>query len=209
LVSVVRILSDTFTSNVYLVSAVEKLKEVYLIDCGCNIESIYARIGLFELKGIFITHYHYDHIYYIEDLISKFPLVKVYGSKETKIGLASAKKNLSFYHNFPIEIDVSKNFVEVKNNEEILMFDKLFSKILTTEGHCEGCISIKINNYVFTGDALIPNIPIVTKLKTGDKDKSRQSVEKLKNNMSFNDIVCPGHLEPKMYSEIDWEMYLK
>ena len=37
--------------------------------------------------------------------------------------------------------------------------------ILETLGHNEGCLTFQLANHFFTGDALIPNIPIVNQTK--------------------------------------------
>ena len=80
--------------------------------------------------------------------------------------------------------------------------------ILETPGHNEGCLTFQLANYFFTGDALIPNIPIVTKLKSGNKQKAKESALKIKMATDENSIICPGHLNMIKSTEIDWKVYI-
>ena len=50
---------------------------------------------------------------------------------------------------------------------------------------------------MFTGDSYIPNVEVVTKLKGGNKEESKKSLEKIKKLMEEGTIVCAGHGEVK------------
>jgi hydroxyacylglutathione hydrolase len=49
--------------------------------------------------------------------------------------------------------------------------------------------------YLFSGDSYIPNVQVVTKLKGGDRDANKKSLQKIKGSISENTIICPGHGE--------------
>lgn len=198
--------SEIFGSNTYSITSLTSNEEVYLIDCGAYEEVLEIFEAPFFVKGIFITHYHYDHIYRIEEWLRKFPDLMVYGSEITKMGIASEKRNLSFYHDDPISLDIKK-FKVLSDGDEVLLWENLKIKSITTEGHCEGSSSFVYGNFIFTGDALIPNIPIVTKLKTGDKLEARLSVEKIKFLCEQESVICPGHLDITTFSNVKWEDY--
>ncbi len=57
-------------------------------------------------------------------------------------------------------------------------------------------------------DALIPNIPIVTKLKSGNKQQAKESALKIKMATDENSIICPGHLNMIKSTEINWNIYI-
>ena len=49
-----------------------------------------------------------------------------------------------------------------------------------TPGHNPGCLTIVIGDLLFTGDAYIPEINIVTNLPKGDKKLAEKSLERIK-----------------------------
>jgi hydroxyacylglutathione hydrolase len=202
---ITKICSEEFTSNVYLISS-SNTDSVYLIDCGAYNDVLKHIKSDQYLKAIFITHYHYDHIYFIKEWSLRFPEVKIFGSNQTFNGLGNSKLNLSFYHEDPIEVNIS-DFGILKNNEGVQLFEDLQIEAIETEGHCEGSLTYILRNNFFTGDALIPNIPIVTKLRTGNKDLAKESAKKIKTLASNDSVIYPGHLEPINYQDIYWDIY--
>ena len=186
-----QIVHQAFTSNTYIISS-DKVDDIWLVDIG-NFYGVIENIpNNSNIKGIFITHYHYDHIYGINELIEKFPACQVYASTHTIEGLYSDKMNLSFYHEIPI-IFKGNNTVEIKENDKIPLFENIQLEVIETPGHNTGCLTFKVINYLFTGDSYIPNIDVVTKLKGGDKVANLLSLEKIKNMIYQDTIVCPGH----------------
>ena len=207
MIEVTKFTNQQFTSNVFKITSSSNIEEVILIDCGEFDEVSESLTCSKRLINVFITHYHYDHIYYIQKYIDKYPNVKFYGSLLTLEGLSNSKQNLSFYHNDSVEI--SKLNYQVLSDGQILpFFNRKTLKALETEGHCEGSFTFIIDDFIFTGDALIPNIPVVTKLKTGNKIKAKESVEKIKASANKNSIICPGHLAITKYKNVDWDSYL-
>jgi len=205
LIEVKQIKSEQFTSNVYLLTS-SLSEEVFLIDCGVFSPVLdYINSG-HRVHGVFLTHYHYDHIYYLKQWMDKFPDLVVYGSEITLTGLGDAKRNLSLYHDDPIEL-INFNAERLDEASKIELFDGMFITAFVTEGHCEGSLTFQFGDHVFTGDALIPNIPTVTKLKTGSKIMAKASVAKIKSLTSEHSIICPGHLEMISATAVEWESY--
>jgi hypothetical protein len=56
-----------------------------------------------------------------------------------------------------------------------------------------GCLTYKIGNYLFTGDSFIPNVPVVTKLKGGNKLVNIDSLIIIHSYINENTVVCSGH----------------
>jgi glyoxylase-like metal-dependent hydrolase (beta-lactamase superfamily II) len=65
-------------------------------------------------------------------------------------------------------------------------------------------MSFQVGNYLFTGDSFIPQIPVVTKLKSGDKQQNVLSLQKIKSLIKSDTIVCPGHGSMCLGEEIIW-----
>jgi glyoxylase-like metal-dependent hydrolase (beta-lactamase superfamily II) len=191
---------------VYLVSHVNS-SNVILIDCGGYELVIRALQPQQKISHIFLPHYHYDHIYYMQQWIDAFPDLCVISSPITLMGLSSPKRNLSFYHDDPIAIHNLDNVVAVQDGDQINIFDQLDVCAYETSGHCEGSMTYRIDKYIFTGDALIPNIPTVTKLKTGNKLDVVSSIEKIKSIGDEQSTICPGHCDMIEYFEVDWMRY--
>lgn len=199
--------SEKFTSNVYSIRHLT-YPDIYLIDCG-GFSKIRASLSTEQkIAGIFLTHYHYDHIYYLSQWISEFPDLMVWGSKQTLEGLLDAKRNLSYYHQDPIETAPSKLSILQDNEVVNLVENALSITAYETEGHCEGSLTFAIEHFLFTGDVLIPNIGTVTKLKTGNKEKAKRSIQKINKLGTSDSIICPGHLEMISYSQVNWSLYL-
>ena len=186
-----QVVNSVFNSNTYIISE-STSNWVWLIDVG-DIEGVFNSLSNNSIiKGVFITHPHYDHIYGINKLIESFPDCIVFTSEEGKRGLSSSKLNLSFYHEEPIVYDGS-NIIILSESDKIELYQNTYLETLETPGHNVGCLTFKIENYIFTGDSYIPNVEVVTKLKGGDREASKKSLQKIMANISGKTIICPGH----------------
>ena len=202
-----KIILKSSNSNTYLIQSEVDEKRCYLIDAGNGIEAINALQPNQNIEAVFLTHAHYDHIAHIDHVIEKFPLCKIYCSEYTRMALADNKLNLSFYHGTPLTF-TGEQINIVKENDSISLFNQEKMVILETPGHNEGCLTFQFANHFFTGDALIPNIPIVTKLKSGNKQQAKESALKIKMVTDENSFICPGHLDIIKSTEIDWKLYI-
>jgi len=191
MIQVKQVVNEIFISNTFLISQ-SSSTNVWLIDVG-NIEGVLKSLSVgSQIAGVFITHAHYDHIYGINKLIEAFPACILFASEQTKEGLFSDKLNLSFYHEDPIIFNGS-NVQILHENNKIELFNNCYLEVIETPGHNWGCLTFKVENYLFTGDSFIPNVEVVTKLKGGNKEANKKSLQKIMDNISNETIVCPGH----------------
>ena len=167
-----------FTSNTYLIRHKVFNDTVYLIDIGNSKEVLDFLRPNQIVKGIFLTHAHYDHIYGINNIIEQFPECIVHCSEYAYEGLLSEKLNLSFYHLEPL-IFKGDHINFIYEGMSIELFTNYHLKVLETAGHNNGCLSFVIKEGIFTGDALIPGNPTVTKLKSGNKKDAKKSIRKI------------------------------
>lgn len=186
-----KIVNSVFTSNTYIISD-DNSGWIWLIDVGDIGGVLNSLTKETYVKGVFITHPHFDHIYGINKLIDTFPECVVYISENGNQGLFSDKLNLSFYHNDPI-IFLGSNIQILTEGDKIELFGNSYLETLETPGHNWGCLTYKFGIYLFTGDSYIPNVQVVTKLKGGDKDANKKSLQKIMDNISDKTIICPGH----------------
>ena len=186
-----QVVNSVFDSNTYVISE-DGNNRIWLVDAG-NVEDVFNRLTKDKIiKGVFITHAHFDHIYGLNKIIERFPDCEVFTSEYGKEGLFSDKINLSFYHEDPIVIK-GANIRILHENDRVELFEDCFLETFETPGHNWGSLTFKVNNYLFTGDSFIPGYDVVTKLKGGNKDESKKSLKKIKSLISEETIICPGH----------------
>lgn len=179
------------TSNTYKLTTARS-NQVWLVDLGSFDQVFNSLPNGQSVAGVLLTHYHYDHIYFINKLIEVFPACKIYASDHTIEGLYDPKMNLSFYHEDPITYRGERPEV-LNDGDEIPLFDSFVATAYATPGHNPGCLTLKVGKYLFTGDSYIPHLDVVTKLKYGNKSDSRQSLRKIQHLLNPNTLICPGH----------------
>lgn len=200
------IVNEKYNANTYLIKKAIVDKSCYLIDAG-NAEGVFAQLDdQDEIAGIFLTHAHYDHICGINEIANTFQNCKIYCSSYTRDALADSKINLSFYHNSPITY-VGSNIQIIGDQELIALFDGLMLTSFATPGHNKGSLCFKVGDVMFTGDSLIPQVPLVTKLKGGNKSDAINSVLKIQRYTERKDLIYPGHGKPYNASQVDWKFY--
>ena len=188
------IVNSVFTSRTYILTQ-KGCPSVWLVDCG-DVPPIVDMLsslggGSSEIKGVLLTHAHYDHIYGLLKLKERFPLLQVYTNEYGKKALTDIRLNYSKYHNDPIVYE-SENVVACEEGSVIELFDGVQAKVYHTPGHSPSCLTYEVCDYLFTGDAYIPGIKVVTTLKGGDKRKATESVERILR-LSEGKTVCAGH----------------
>ena len=141
----------------------------YIIDCGDgDVILKVADDNLIEIRGIFLTHCHQDHIYGLPKVLERFPNAKIYCSSMTHRGLKDEELNLSYLmpeFSFPFIYD--DNVVEI--TEGVHLIDNMKVEMFISEGHSNDCQSYIIDGNLFTGDAYLPFAKVFTKWPTSNK----------------------------------------
>lgn len=179
-----------------------------VIDPANNVKYLSKYIGKRKLKGIFLTHGHYDHFIKLEELLSKYDST-VYMHKNCLEKLKNPDLSYAsvFGHLEPTILDQTK-IKEVKNNEII---DLDFIKVLCwyTPGHTDCSMSYQIDDNLFCGDFVFFRSIGRTDLLTGSTLQMKKSIAELINKKR-NFILYPGHNEiTNLYDEIKYNDYLK
>jgi len=114
------------------------------------------------LEKILITHTHWDHIYYLNDFIHKYPIINIY------------------CHSSPINL--TDNFIPLNHHEVISTGNSLLT-ILHTPGHFSDsiCIWNKEDKILFTGDTVFIG-------RTGRVVSNNSSIKDLYNSI-YNIIL--------------------
>ena len=184
-----RIINSVFTSNTFVLTE-DDLPYCWLVDVG-DVEPIIDIVGNRELKGILLTHTHYDHIYGINKIVERFPDSVVYTSIDGKDGLFSDKHNFSKYHNDSI-IFQGEHIHVLENGEEMQLFPNVSMKTIYTPGHDKSCVTYYTEDDIFTGDSYIPGIKVITTFPRSNKDDAEKSLNIIMNLITKRNIY-PGH----------------
>ena len=188
------IVNSVFTSKTYILTQ-EGSSYVWLVDCGDVaplMDVLSSMVGDSSLiKGVLLTHVHYDHIYGLPRLTEMFPSLWIFTNEYGKKALTDIRLNYSKYHNDPIVYE-SENVITCDEGSEIELFDGVQAKVYDTPGHSPSCLTYEVGDYLFTGDAYIPGIKVVTTLKGGNKVEAAESVERILR-LAEGKAVCAGH----------------
>lgn len=122
----------SFTDN--YIWMIKKNKDVVVVDPGDAIPVLnFLKEKNLNLKSILITHKHADHIGGIEDLLSHYPNIKIYGPKN----------NFNFIYT-------------IVNNAELLKINELNIefRVIATPGHTLDHVVFADQDHLFCGDTL-------------------------------------------------------
>lgn len=150
-------------------------------------------IAFSEIKYIFLTHAHDDHAGFLNELLSKYPELKVIIShlamptllrgQNSFVGGCSSLSALIFCkfmrivghgnHLFPaIDKKYINRFIEITPQNLTELENILQGKILFTPGHTCDSISLKLGDIIFCGDAAMNGIPSLRKITIWIEDKN-------------------------------------
>ena len=187
------IVNSIFTSKTYILHR-EGEYGVWLVDIG-DIEPVLAFCEgrRLEVKGIFLTHTHSDHIYGLQGLLNQFPDVLIYTNAYGIKALQSPKLNMSHYHSeYPdIEFVAPQNTRVLKEGDFLEVLGRLL-KVYETPGHDPSCLTFIIENNAFTGDAYIPGIKVFTGFPHSKRAQAKESVERILK-LAEGKTIFPGH----------------
>ena len=200
-----RFVNSRFTSNTYIISHSE-YDNVWVVDPG-DTEVVFEWMRVHSkttISGILLTHAHFDHIYGMNDIISRYSHCTVYVANEYgKVLLSDPKKNGSKYTEEGPTIISDEAKVEIFP-DNLRLWDDTPIRVIYTPGHSDDSLCFVIMDMMFTGDTLIKDIRTVTKLKTGSKEKLSESLKLIEKEKGQGLMVCPGHED--LFSLDDYDL---
>jgi glyoxylase-like metal-dependent hydrolase (beta-lactamase superfamily II) len=156
------------------------------------------------LRGILLTHGHYDHVGNTFNLAIKHN-VRVY--------IHELEKNIIEHDNFAVELGIQPHIQTdlidyYQTNSLVVEPFKL--DILAQTGHTPGGVSIKYQNYVFSGDSVFYDAIGRTDLKHGNQSDMKKSLIQFLKTYNNQDLILPGHGRTALLGEIkDINPFLK
>lgn len=190
------IVNSVFNSMTYLIHS-DNSQDLYIVDCG-DAQPIINYVHKYELtlRGIFLTHTHFDHIYGLNEVVSAFPQSTIYTSEHGKWKVYILPSIICLvirlrYHISFIGLIMLLSQIE---NASLPLFDGVAMQVLSTPGHDWSCLSYLLDRWLFTGDSLIPNTRLLVHFPKSDKTVAYKQYERLQQLTELNKLeIKSGH----------------
>ena len=174
-----------FETNTYVVT---KGNKAVIVDPGLDFNLILDDIKDLEIEAILVTHGHIDHI----DGCG-FLNVPIYVGKEDLRNFKDKTYSLySMTRSNPSYNVNNLNLIEVSDNDEIVLPSFTF-KAIHTPGHTVGSYCFLYYKNLFSGDTLFKGSIGRTDFPSGSLKTMISSLKKLKEMLSDDVVVYPGH----------------
>lgn len=210
---------EYFGSNCYIIISHD---EAIIIDphTSKEIENLLIEKNIKKLV-IILTHEHCDHISGIWWYLEKYEC-KIICSEMCAVQISNKKCTRPLMISFKLQEDDIKNgtnklqqfkedYVWTTYNADITFKDKMHYvwnnhnfEFKVIRGHSEGsCFILLDNKYVFSGDSLLKEFPIITSFPNGNKYiYLNESIPIMEKKLKADMIVLPGHGEPFRLEDI-------
>lgn len=179
-------------TNCYIVQD-EETKETMVIDPGGEASKIADMLNILEanLKYIYITHCHGDHIGALKEL-NKLKGGKILIHRDDAEGLHNKNINLTDYIGMH-EVDIQNSLTV--DDEDKIHLGKLEFIVIHTPGHTAGGSSLYCpeEKMLFSGDTLFNGTWGRTDLPTGNFKDIINSITQKLLILPGDTIVYPGH----------------
>ncbi len=186
----VKAIFNDFAENCYIVS---NQSEAFVIDPGSNFEAMdaYIKANDLTLKGVLLTHGHYDHICGINKLLERYD-ASIYVHQDERDFLFDPNLNLSGFMSERFKVK-DKLPVQVIDESTTFTLGDETIEVIHTPGHSRGSVTYVYKNMIFSGDLLFKETVGRTDLPTGNQSTLENSIQKLYKRFSDNTLVYPGH----------------
>lgn len=182
---------DDLYANTYVIS--DSNNNVVVIDPSIDNDKLlnFIKKNEFNLKGILLTHGHYDHIQGVKILLDEWS-VPVFCHKNEIKTLNNAKLNCAFFSNKDFTLDIEVRTVD--NGDVLSLLEEEEIEVIFTPFHTDGsvCYFFRNSHKLFSGDTLFKRSVGRDDLATSQPEYRKDS---LKRSMRLpNDVVVyPGH----------------
>ena len=203
-------------TNTYVVFDSNKIG--VLIDPADEVEKIIECItrNKVELKYVFISHAHADHIGALEGIVKRFGAEVLVSKEDYSMQFCNDKNCSKMLGNMDINIspEVKEKIKTIKDGE-IFKAGEISLEVISTPGHTKGsvCFYEAKDKVIFTGDTIFSNCCGRCDLATSSMDDMIVSLNKIFDkfeNIKNELKVYPGHgqLSSLEVSEKNIKLYL-
>lgn len=169
-------------------------KECLVFDPGAKSDVFVKSFQVegYTIKGILLTHGHFDHIGGVEALVELYN-TPVYAMEAERELLNEPALNLSLRMGPDVRV---QELIGLKDGDEIEAAGFLI-KAIATPGHTSGgaCYYIENESIIFTGDTLFAGCIGRTDFPTGNTSTLIRSIREKLFILPEDTIVYPGHMD--------------
>lgn len=185
-----RLVSKTLDSNTFIY---DDSKTVLIFDAGASLDELKKNLKRAP-DAIFITHGHYDHIFYLDDYARAFSC-PIYAHERAVSKFYSPAEN---YGEDLVLKTARDRFSQISEESEILINGTNVLPIFTP-GHTDCSVSFLLNGELFAGDFLFKTSVGRYDLLTSNKEELKASIKKILG-YDFS-VVHSGHGEDSSREE--------
>lgn len=180
-------------TNCYIVIN-EETKECFAVDMAeCPQEYVnYIKNNELEMKALFLTHGHFDHIMGIDDFLKAFP-VPVYAGEDELPVIEDDRLNVSCMYGPKYAF----HGAQPVRDGQVIECAGIEVDVLHTPGHTVGgcCYYLPKEHRLFSGDTLFCASIGRTDLPTGSSSQLVRSVQEKIMTLPDDTKIYPGHME--------------
>jgi glyoxylase-like metal-dependent hydrolase (beta-lactamase superfamily II) len=205
MLEIVQIENSPVKSNCFIVYDKQYSDGCLVIDPGSEDEQKIITViqnNQLMVDYIFLTHEHFDHIWSVNNIFKTFPQAQLVCNRICGENIQDRKKNSSLFYN-QIGFELPAPAIVIDDLISGIQWNNYLITFMNTPGHSLGGICIAINEYLFTGDTLIPNEKTVTKLPGGSYEEIKQTIKELQLLKGRNITIYPGHGTPFPLDDYD------
>ncbi|MCF7869531.1 MAG: MBL fold metallo-hydrolase [Candidatus Omnitrophica bacterium] len=176
--------SGPLDTNNYLLFN-KQSRKACIIDLSSSSGQLFDFLRKEKIKVDFVllTHAHFDHIGGLRN--TDFPF---YLHKKDLVLLSDPEKNGSFFFTDLIAVERKPHIYK-----ESLNFSGLKIDVIHTPGHTPGSVSLKLDNWLFSGDTLFRQAIGRTDIPLASGEELIKSIKEKILILPNETIVYPGH----------------